>query len=343
MKALLYKEHGSTDVLEYADVDTPKPERRDVLIRVVATTVNHLDVVQRKGIYTLPGHSFPHVAGMDVVGIVEEVGGDVTSVSAGARVVVDPSMAGAPEGSRLAGRGDLYGELGIIGSTEPGGYAEYCLAPETHVYEIPEAMSWHEAVVFPTAWMTAHHALFDVAGVEASDTIMIHAAGSGVSMAAIQWAKSIGATVLATAGSAEKCERALGLGADHACNNREVDVTGWSRELTGGRGVQVVLDHVGEALWDASLFALAPRGRLVTCGNTSGNFPKINLGYFFHMGLQVLGSDPYRYEEFAPAWRQYSEGAFQAVVDSVFPLREGAEAQKKLERADFFGKILLEP
>jgi NADPH:quinone reductase-like Zn-dependent oxidoreductase len=343
VKALLYQQHGGTDVLEYVDVETPRPERRDVLIKVVATTVNHLDLVQRKGIYTLPGHSFPHIAGMDVVGVVEEVGDDVTAVRTGARVVVDPSMAMVPEGSRLAGKGDLYGELGIIGATESGGYADYCLAPETHVYEIPEAMSWHQAVVFPTAWMTAHHALFDVAGLKASDTIMIHAAGSGVSMAAVQWAKNAGATVLATAGSVEKCQRALDLGADHVCNNRETDVAGWARELTAGAGVELVFDHVGEALWDASMFALAPRGRLVTCGNTSGNFPKINLGYFFHMGLQVLGSDPYRYEEFAPAWRQYCDGSFQAVVDSVFPLREGREAQDKVERADFFGKILLEP
>ena len=343
MKALLYKEHGSADVLEYADVEAPKPGGRDILIKVVATTVNHLDVVQRKGMYTLPGHSFPHVAGMDVVGIVEEVGSDVTSVSTGIRVVVDPSMSQVPGGSRLAGRGDLYGDLGIIGATESGGYAEYCLAPETHVYEIPEAMNWREAVVFPTAWMTAHHALFDVAGLKASDTVMIHAAGSGVSMAAIQWAKKAGATVLATAGSSDKCERARGLGADHVCNNRVTDVTGWARGITGGAGVQIVFDHVGEALWDASMFSLAPRGRLVTCGNTSGNFPKLNLGYFFHMGLRVLGSGPYRYEEFALAWRQYCEGSFEAVVDSTFPLREGSAAQDKLERADFFGKIILEP
>lgn len=343
MKALIYRQHGAADVLDYADVDDPRPGDRDVLIRVAATTVNHLDVVQRQGYFTLPGYSLPHIAGMDVVGTVVEAGKDVSSVQAGDRVVVDPSMAGVPTGSKLTGRGDLYGALGIIGATENGGYAELCVAPETHLYAIPDAMSWHAAVLFPTAWMTAHHALFDVARLAASETVMIHAAGSGVSMAAIQWAKNAGATVLATAGSQDKCERALALGADHACNNRATDITAWARQLTDGRGVDLVFDHVGEALWEASLFALVPRGRLVTCGGTSGNFPTINLGYFYHMGLQVLGSDPYRYEEFGPAWDHYCGGSFQAVVDSVFALGDGRLAQEKLERAEFFGKIVLEP
>ncbi len=343
MKALIYNEHGDSGVLGYADVEVPKPGSRDVVIKVAATTVNHLDLTQRQGHFTLPGYTLPHIAGMDVVGVIEEVGADVNSVSVGDRVVVDPSMSEVPEGSRLAGRGDLYGELGVIGATEDGGYAEFCLAPETHVYAVPETMSWHEAVVFPTAWMTAHHALVNVAALKSSETVMIHAAGSGVSMAGIQWAKHFGATVLATAGSAEKCERALALGADHVCNNRETDITAWSREVTAGKGVEVVFDHVGEALWDASMFSLAPRGRLVTCGNTTGNFPTINLGFLFHMGLRVLGSDPYRYEEFAPAWAAYCEGSFQAMVDSVFPLSAGREAQEKVARAEFFGKVVLEP
>jgi NADPH:quinone reductase-like Zn-dependent oxidoreductase len=281
---------------------------------------------------------------MDVVGTVSEVGSEVSLVKVGDRVVVDPSLAGVPDGSTLAGMGDLYGDLGIIGGTVAGGYAERCLVPETHVHRIPDTMSWHHAVVFPTAWLTAHHAIVDVGRLAAGETVMIHAAGSGVSMAGIQIAKHYGATVLATAGSADKCAKALELGADHVANNREVDVTGWAREVTHGAGVDMVFDHVGPALWAASMFSLKPRGRLVNCGNTTGDSATIpSLGFMFHMGVQILGSDPYRYEEFAPAWAMYAQGDFRSPIDSVFPLAEGAAAQDKMLRSDFFGKIILEP
>tara|TARA_E500000075_G_C6858951_1_gene253814 strand:+ start:45 stop:662 length:618 start_codon:yes stop_codon:yes gene_type:complete len=205
-------------------------------------------------------------------------------------------------------------------------------------------MSWHQAAMFPTAWMTAHHALFDVAALKEGESVMIHAAGSGVSMAGIQLAKHAGALVLATAGSEDKCQKAIELGADFACNNRETDLASWAKEHTNGRGVNVVFDHVGEALWASSMFSLAPRGRLVNCGGTSGNSPVIpNLGYMYHMGLKLLGSDPYRYEEFAPAWKLYCEGNFESVADSVFHLSEGRAAQEKLLSGKFFGKIILEP
>jgi NADPH:quinone reductase-like Zn-dependent oxidoreductase len=343
LKALIYESHGA-DVLEYTDVADPVPWSSDVVVEVAASTVNHLDTLQRNGWFTMPGFSLPHISGMDVVGTVIELGKNVTRVSEGDRGVIDPSLASVPEDSSLSGRGDLYGELGIIGANADGGYAEKCLAPETHLHLIPDEMSWHQAAMFPTAWMTAHHALFDVASLTSGESVMIHAAGSGVSMAGIQLAKQAGATVLATAGSEEKCQKAIEIGADFACNNRETDLAKWAKERTDGRGVNVVFDHVGEALWASSMFALAPRGRLVNCGGTSGNSPVIpNLGYMYHMGLQLLGSDPWRHEEFAPAWKSYCEGDFESVADSVFHLSEGKAAQDKLLGGNFFGKIILEP
>ena len=213
MKALIYEQPGP-DVLRYIDVADPVVGPRDVVLKVAATSVNHLDVIQRNGWFAMPGFSLPHISGMDVAGTVAEIGDAVTRVKIGDRVIVDPSLTEVPQGSKLSGRGDLYGELGVIGANEDGGYAEKCLVPETHLYRIPDTMSWHQAATFPTAWMTAHHALFDVANLQAGETVMIHAAGSGVSMAGIQWAKRAGATALATAGSAVKCERALELGAD---------------------------------------------------------------------------------------------------------------------------------
>ena len=344
MKALSYHTHGGAEVLQYRDVADPSPGPRDIVISVKATSINHLDVTQRNGWYTMPGFTLPHVAGMDIAGVVADVGAEVTRFKAGDRVVADPSLAGVPDGSTLSGKGNLYGELGVLGATDAGGYAELCIVPETHAYDIPDTVDFHQAAAFPTAWMTAHHALFDVGGLKAEETVMIHAAGSGVSMAAIQWAKNTGATVLATAGSEDKCEKARDLGADFTCINRTQDVAAWARDVTGGQGVDMVFDHVGEALWAPSMFSLAPRGRLVNCGGTSGDSPTIpSLGHMYHMGIRIMGSDPYRPEEFGPAWSQFCSSGLKTVIDSVYPLSDGAAAQEKLLAGQFFGKILLEP
>ena len=344
MKALLYRQSGGPEVLEYIDVADPEAGPGDVVIEVAATALNHLDVVQRNGWYHLPGFTFPHIAGMDVVGTVVEIGAEVSLVARGDRVVVDPSLAGVGERSSLAGMGDIYGVLGVIGGTVAGGYAERCLAPETHVHRIPDDIGWHEAVAFPSAWMTAHHALFATGGLQRGETVMIHAAGSGVSTAAIQLAKRAGATVLATAGTEAKCRRAAAIGADHAVVNRDADVAGWARDATRGEGVDMVFDHVGPALWEQSLLSLKPRGRLVNCGNTTGDSVTIpSLGMLFHLGLQIRGSDAYRPEEFAPVWDLYCSGGFHAPIDSVSSLQDGAAAQAKMLTSDFFGKIVLEP
>ena len=344
MKALLYHRTGGPEVLQYVDVDDPQPGPRDVIVRVSSTALNHLDVVQRSGWFLMEGFTLPHIAGMDIAGVVVEVGAEVSAVRIGERVVVDPSLAEVPSGSKHAGRGELYGDLGVLGATADGGYAELCLVPDTHVHVIPDHVSDHSAAAFPSAWLTAHHAMFDRGGLRAGETIMIHGANSGVSTAAIQLAKAHGATVLATAGTAAKCARALDIGADFVANNRESDITAWAREVTGGVGVDIVFDHVGPALFAASVFALKPRGRLVNCGNTTGDTATIpSLGHLFHMGISIIGSDPYRYSEFAAVWREFVDGEFSTTIDSVFALADGAEAQEKMLRGDFFGKIILEP
>ena len=179
MKAMRYHEPGGPDVLRYEEVPDPEPGPVDVVVDVVAAALNRLDVVQRNGWFTMPGFTLPHIAGMDVAGVVSEVGDEVDGVAVGDRVVVDPSLAGVDDRSKLGGRGDLYGELGIIGGTVDGGYAERCLVPASHVYPVPHAMSLETAATFPTCWLTAAHALFDVGGLEAGETVMIHAAGSG--------------------------------------------------------------------------------------------------------------------------------------------------------------------
>jgi NADPH:quinone reductase-like Zn-dependent oxidoreductase len=344
VKAVLYDEPGGPEVLRHVDVADPEPGPADVVIDVAATALNRLDVVQRNGWFQMPGFELPHIAGMDVAGIVAAVGESVRNVEVGDRVIVDPSLAGVAADSELAGRGELFGDLGIIGATVAGGYAEKCLAPASHVYAVPDEMPLEHAATFPTCFLTAAHALFEVGGLQADETVMIHAGGSGLSTAGIQLAKHAGATVLATAGTDEKCERALALGADHVVNNRTADVAAFAREITRGAGVDMVFDHVGTALFGPSLFGLGVHGRLVNCGNSSGDEATIpSLGYLFHSGIRILGSDPYRPEEFGPVWDTFCQGGFEVVIDSEFALADAAAAQDKMLRNDFFGKIVLRP
>ncbi len=347
MKALYYDAHGDVDVLRHENVPDPPYGAGDVVVRVRATAVNHLDVIQRAGWFTMPGYTLPHIAGMDLAGEIVAVGAEVDTSRAGFRVgdrvVADPSLSEVAPNSRFAGRGDLYGDLGILGATEPGGYAELCAMPATHVYPVPDGVTFEEAASLPTVFMTAWHALFEIGGLGAAETVLLHGASSGVSSAAIQLAKHSGAVVLATATSDAKCEWARALGADHVFNNRTGNVTGWAHEVTSGRGVDMVLDHVGPALWEASMYSLRPRGRLVFCGNTTGNEVTLNLGFGFHMGIQVLGSDPYRYEEFARMLDVYWRGGFRSIVDSVLPLADAGLAHQRMLAGDFMGKIILAP
>ena len=344
MKAVTYDQHGGVDVLRYGDIADPVPGPVDVVVGVEACALNRLDLVQRAGYYTLPGYTLPHTAGMDIAGTVLEIGTDVTDVTVGDRVVIDPSLAGVDDRSKLAGMGDLYGELGVLGGTVAGGYAERCLAPASHVFRVPDEMPIEHAATFPTCFLTASHALFPVGGLTAGETVLIHAAGSGVSVAAIQLAVAAGATVIATAGTREKLDLAERLGASEVFNNRTGDVTGWARQVTQGRGVDMVLDHVGTALFGPSLFTIAPKGRLVSCGNTSGDEATIpSLGFVFHMGISIRGSDPYPPEEFGPTWDTFCTGDFTSVIDDQYPLADAAEAQTRLEANDVIGKVVLRP
>ena len=193
---MLYHRTGGPEVLEYTDVADPEPGAKDVIIAVAATALNHLDIVQRNGWFTMPGFRFPHIAGMDLAGTVLSIGTEVERFAVGDRVVVDPSLVGVPVGSKLAGGDDRF----ILGATVDGGYAEQCLAPESHVHHVPASVSLEAAATFPTCYLTVWHALFDVGELEAGETVMIHAAGSGTGVAAIQLAKQRGATVIAHSG-----------------------------------------------------------------------------------------------------------------------------------------------
>lgn len=341
MRAVLYRRFGGPEVLEFVDIDDPKPGPGEVLLAVRATALNRLDVLQRAGPALLPSFALPHIAGMDVVGEVIDAGD--TGLAVGTRVVVNPALhCGECEWCR-AGDDGYCPDTRVVGGNAPGGYAELLAVPASHLYAIPDGISYEEAVTIPTIWSTAWHGLVVTGDLRIGEWVMIHAAGSGVSTAAIQLAKRIGARVLATAGSERKLAFARKLGADAVVNNRDGDIVAAAKEATEGRGVDMVFDHVGPALFQPSMFALRPRGRLVFCGATTGADATFNLPYAYHFGIKLLGADPYSYAEFAEMLAYYWTAGFEAVVDSEFPLERAADAHTKMESGDVIGKIILRP
>jgi len=343
MLAARHSTFGGLDVLEVTEVPDPVAGAGDVLIAVKATSLNRLDLLQRQGPALLPGFTLPHIAGMDVAGEVVSVGSEVDGLRPGDRVVVNPALHCGRCPACRSGDDGLCPDVRVVGGNHPGGYAQLCAVPATHAYRIPDSTSYEEAATIPTTWSTAWHGLVSVARLRIGEWVMIHAAASGVSVAAIQLAKRMGARVIATAGSEPKLELARRLGADVVVNNRTGDVVGAARAATDGRGVEVVFDHVGPALFQPSLFAMAPRGRLVFCGTTTGDQATFVLPHAYHFGMQLLGSDPYPYAEFAQMLELCWTAGFEPVIDTVYPLSEVVEAQRRLEAGDVSGKIVLVP
>lgn len=343
MKAALHRKHGGPDVIEVTEVPDPQVGPGDVLIRVRAAALNRLDVLQRQGPALVPGFELPHIAGMDVAGEVIGIGEQVGSVAVGDGVLVNPAI-NCGDCAECRRGDDAYCTDGeVVGASRPGGFAELCAVPETHVHRIPDGISFDEAATIPTVYSTAWRALFPVGELRLGETVLIHAAGSGVSIAAIQLAKRAGARVIATAGSAPKLDVAGKLGADVCVTNRDPSWVGAVRDATAGRGVDMVFDHVGAALFQGSLHVLRPRGRLVFCGSTSGTEATFGLPYAYHFGLRLLGVDSYSRIEFSEMLDHYWTGGYEPVIDSEFDLTDMAAAQAKLESGDTIGKVLIRP
>ncbi len=343
MRAALHRTHGGLEVLTVEEVPDPVPGPRDVLIAVKATALNRLDLLQREGPALIPGFALPHIAGMDVAGEVVAVGDEVESVAVGTRVVVNPALqCGECEWCR-SGEDRYCPDTRVVGGNHPGGYAQLTVVPATHVYEIPDGVDYAEAAAVPTTWSTAWKGLVGTGKIRVGETVLIHAAGSGVSVAAIQIAKRAGATVVATAGTDEKLAHARTLGADVTVNNRRDDFVAATRAATDGRGADMVFDHVGPALFQQSLFALRNRGRLVFCGSTTGTDATFNLPHAYHFGLSLLGVEPYSQAEFEEMLAFYWTGGFDPVIDSELPLEEVRAAQERMQQGNLFGKIILRP
>jgi NADPH:quinone reductase-like Zn-dependent oxidoreductase len=343
VKAAVQRAHGGVDVIDIADVPDPEAGPGEVVIAVQAASLNRLDVLQRQGPALIPGFGLPHIAGMDVAGEILAVGDGVDPVRLGERVVVNPALHCGTCPSCISGDDCRCPSMRVVGANRQGGHAELCAVPATHAYRIPHHVGMVEAATIPTIYSTAWHALFETAELRLGETVLIHAAGSGVSTAAIQLAKRAGATVLASARSDAKLDHARKLGADAVVNSDRHSVVVAARELTGGRGVDVVFDHVGPALFEASIQALRPRGRLVFCGSTTGAHATLNLPYAYHFGIRLLGADSYQYAEFERMLDFYWRGSFEPVVDHELPLTEIARAHELMAAGDVLGKIVLRP
>ena len=343
MKAAIHHEHGAAEVIRIEDVPDPECGEGEVLIAVRAAGLNRLDVLQRQGPPLLPHFSLPHIPGMDIAGEVARVGAGVTTLAPGDRVVINPALQCGRCDACLSGDDGMCPHVRVVGGNRAGGFAEWCVLPETHAYRIPDTMSYSHACAFPTNYSTAWHGLLVTGRLRLGETVLVHGAGSGVTIAAIQIARRAGARVIVTSASDAKLASAEGLGADVVLNHRRTDIAQAAHRLTGGRGVDMVFDHVGPALFAASLFALRPHGRLVFCGTTTGIQACFNLPFAYHFGIALLGADPYRYAEFEEMLRFCWDAGFEPVIDSELSLGDFAEAQRRMEDGQCVGKIVLRP
>lgn len=339
MKAVVLSEHGGPEVLRYTDVPDPTIGANEVLVRVRACALNHLDLWVRRG---LPGRSitFPHIPGSDISGEVAKVGESVSNIRVGERILLAPGLSCGQCAQCIAGRDNFCKQYTLFGSGVHGGYAEFVKSPAANVIPIPGSLSFEEAAAIPLVFLTAWHMLFHRAHLQPAEEVLVIAAGSGVGSAAIQIAKATGARVIATAGSQAKLAKAKGLGANDVLLH-EGEFAREVKRLTSGRGVDVVFEHVGAATWEQSVYSLAVGGRLVTCGATSGFESKINLGYLFARQLSILGSFMGYKAELFSVLELFKRGLLKPVIDTVLPLARAAEAHKRLENREQFGKVVL--
>jgi len=337
MKAVRFHEHGGPEVLRYEEAPDPPGQPGHALVRVRACALNHLDLWQRRGIprVRIP---LPHISGSDVSGEVIDDGGG--PIPPGTRVLLHPGLnCGTCRWCR-EDRDSLCPAYDVLGLLSDGGYAEMISIPAGNLIAIPDRIEFVEAAAFPLTFLTAWHMLVALARVREGDTVLVLAGGSGVGQAAIQVARLHGARVFATSGPS-KIDRTLGLGAEAVFDHYASDFAKEVRARTGGRGVDIVVEHVGEATWERSVRALASGGRLVTCGATTGAAAALDLRHLFARQLSLLGSYMGSKADLLEATAHLFEGRLRPVIDSVLPLAAAGEAHRRLEAGAQFGKIVL--
>jgi len=342
VKAAIFRKHGGTDELEVAEVAQPVAQAGEVVLRVRAAALNHLDLWVRRG---LPGIEIrlPHIGGSDIAGEVVEIGAGVEGVTEGARVVVNPGLWDGTCEWCMKGEHSLCVNYRIIGEHTDGGFAEYTAVPAANLAAIPDGFSFEEAAAVPLVFLTAWRALMTQARLRAGESILILGASGGAASASIQIAKLAGARVYAVTSSEEKAAQARALGADEVIDRTKEDFAKEVFKRTNRRGVDVVLENTGEETWEGSLRALARGGRLVTYGGTTGPNGNTNIPLLFWKQIQIIGSTMGTADEFATVMRLVWERRLRPVVDRVLPLDQIKEAHETLEAGEQFGKIVLTP
>jgi NADPH:quinone reductase-like Zn-dependent oxidoreductase len=341
MKAVRIHEYGGPGVLKYEDIPVPAPKATEVLLRVRACALNHLDVWIRQGLPRVK--SLPHILGSDISGEVAQVGELCWRVKPGQRVLLAPGLSCRQCEQCVSGNDNQCRQYGLFGSGVPGGNCEYMTASEYSVIPIPDSLSFEQAAAAPLVFLTAWHMLFARAGLQAGEDVLVLAASSGVGMAAVQIAKMFHCRVIATAGGEAKLAKAKALGADHVVDHYKQDISAEVKAFTANRGVDIVFEHVGAATWAKSIESLAPAGRLVTCGITTGYDVKLDLRVLFRKHQSLLGSFMGTLGELHRVLKFVFRGQLKPVVDNVYPLREIAEAHRRLDNKEQFGKVVVVP
>ena len=340
--AVVLREHGGPEVLrrEALPVEEPGPGQVRVAVRAVA--MNHMDLWVRRG-----GPAFhvemPHRLGCDVSGVVDAVGPGVSDLDAGTRVVVNPGLSCGVCRACLSGRDNLCPRYRILGENAQGGYGQLLVVPRQNIAPYPGELGFPEAAASLLTFLTAWQMLVDKAAVQPGETVLVHGAGSGVGVAAVQIARLWGARVIATAGSDEKLARARELGAEEGINYRTADFVAEVKWMTDRRGVDVVFELVGGDTFARSIKATRSGGRIVTCGATSGFSPQIDLRHVFFRQISILGSTMGSKGTLLEVLEHVAAGRLRPVIDRVMPLSQAAEAHRALEAREVFGKIVLEP
>jgi NADPH:quinone reductase-like Zn-dependent oxidoreductase len=341
MHAIVLNAHGGPDVLESAELPLPEPGPSQVRVRVAAVALNHLDLWVRKGGPAFKLH-FPHILGADIVGTVDAAGPGATT-AIGTKVCVQPGLSCGKCAQCLSGHDNLCRYYKILGEHANGGYCEAICVPEVNLAPYPERLDWAHAAASILPFLTAWQMVVHKARVAPGDTVLVHGAGSGIGVAAIQIAKLHGARVIATASTNDKLARAKELGADVSINYTLASFADECRSITGKRGVDAVIEHVGGAVFKDSLRAVRAGGRIVTCGATAGFHPEIDLRHIFFRQVEVLGSTMGSKADLLAVLGHIAAGRLQPVVHQVLPLARAAEAHQILERREAFGKVVLQP
>jgi NADPH:quinone reductase-like Zn-dependent oxidoreductase len=339
MKAIRIHEFGAPEVLRYEDVPDPKPRKDQVLVRVRACAMNHLDLWVRQG---LPGVKLPHIPGSDVAGEIVEVGEYVAGLKPGQRVLIAPMHFCHRCAKCVAGLQNQCPEFTVLGNAVDGGDCELIAVPAVNVIPIPDNLDFNQAASVPLVFLTAWHMLVGRAGIRPGQTVLVLGANSGVGIAAIQIAKLFHVRVITTAGDERKMQKARELGADHVINHYQQKISEEIRKITDKEGCDIVLEHVGAATWDESMKSLKSGGTLVTCGATSGPQVGIELRFLFTRHLSLLGSYMGTMGELHEVLGHVFAGRLKPVVDRVFPLREIRAAHEYMEKSQMFGKIVLD-